>query len=153
MIAAIGRQLKQSVNVFHSLMLYRLLPRIIKQKKSGKKQNKEEEKVKKKDKLAFIVEAIDSIDASALVVTTKQEEIFRILDFVCEQETNSFERLLATIHIIAKEEIVCFGRKATVLEEPEKISILAMNVTADFQRCLKLKQNWLAEKDFTRLET
>ena len=29
MIAAIGRQLKQSVNVFHSFMLYRRLPKHI----------------------------------------------------------------------------------------------------------------------------
>lgn len=33
--------------------------------------------------LALIVEAVDSVDGSALVVTAQNEEVFRVFDLVC----------------------------------------------------------------------
>lgn len=97
-MAATGKQLKQSVKVFHSLMLYRRLPDEI-----GKKQriiNKKYEmckwkgaisgKVVVRDQilLTLIIEAIYTVDRGALVVATQQEEVFRIFDFVGQQEAD-----------------------------------------------------------------
>lgn len=84
--------------------------------------------------LAFIVEAIDTIDGGALVVATENEEILGIFDLVCQEKADGLEGLLAAVHVVAKEEVVCFRREASVLEQAEKIVILAMNVTADLER-------------------
>lgn len=61
--AATGRQLKQSMKVFHSLMLYRLLPKII-------------------SFVTFVIKAINSVDWGAFVISSKQEKVSWILDFV-----------------------------------------------------------------------
>jgi hypothetical protein len=39
----------------------------------------------------FIVESIYPVDPRTLVVSTEDEEVFRILDFIREQETDDFE--------------------------------------------------------------
>jgi hypothetical protein len=41
--------------------------------------------------------------------------------------------LLASVDVISKEEVVCLGRKAAVLEEAEEIIVLAVNITADLR--------------------
>ena len=76
-IAAMGKQLKQSVKVFHSLMLYRLLPA-------------------DQSQLAvalcvypltrtFIIKAVYTVDGRAFVVAAKDEEVFWILDLHAER--------------------------------------------------------------------
>lgn len=50
------------------------------------------------------------------MVSTQQEEVLWIFDFVREQEADGLEWLLATIDIVAQEQVVRLGRKATVLE-------------------------------------
>ena len=50
------------------------------------------------------------------MVATEDEEVFRVLDLVGEEEADSFQRLLPTVHIVTEEEVVGFGRKATVLK-------------------------------------
>jgi hypothetical protein len=74
MMAAIGKQLKQSVKVFHSLMLYLRLPvqKIVSVNLDG---NGVEERT-------FIIEAVYPIDASAFMVPSQYEEVFRVFDLV-----------------------------------------------------------------------
>ena len=48
-IAATGKQLKQSVKVFHNLMLYLLLPASAKREKEIKRERKKEERKKKRE--------------------------------------------------------------------------------------------------------
>lgn len=81
--------------------------------------------------LALIVETIDTVDRGALVVATEDEEVFGILDLICEEQADGLERLLATIDVVAEEEVVSFRGETTVFEETEEIVILAVNVTAD----------------------
>jgi len=71
-------------------------------KRKGKKKKGGE----KKEKRTLVVKAVDSIDASALVITTKNEKVFRVLDFVSEEEADSFKTLLTTIHVISQEKII-----------------------------------------------
>ena len=40
--------------------------------------------------LAFIIEAIDSVDAGAFMVSSKKEEVFRVFDFISEKQADSF---------------------------------------------------------------
>ena len=50
---------------------------------------------------AFIVEAINSVDWCAFMISSENEEIFWILDLVCKKKTDGLERLLASINVIA----------------------------------------------------
>ena len=78
MIAAIGKQLKQSVNVFQSLILYRRLPEVIWVKYTAHAQQW----------LTFVIEPIDSIDARALVIASQYKEILWVFDLVGEEEAD-----------------------------------------------------------------
>ena len=41
--------------------------------------------------LALVVEAVDAVDGSALVVTPQDEEVLRVLDLVCEEKANGLQ--------------------------------------------------------------
>jgi hypothetical protein len=55
--------------------------------------------------LAFIVEAVESVDVGALMVTTQQVELVGEFDFVGEEKTNSLNTLAATVNVVAEEEV------------------------------------------------
>ena len=55
---------------------------------------------------ALIVKSIDPIDGATLVVASKQEEVFRVLNLVCHHEADHFQILLASIHIVTQEQVV-----------------------------------------------
>ena len=50
---------------------------------------------------AFVVEAVDSVDGGAFVVSSQDEEVLGILDLVCQQQADSLERLLASVDVVA----------------------------------------------------
>jgi hypothetical protein len=66
--------------------------------------------------LALIVKAIDAIDSGRFVISPEDEKVFRVLNFVGEQKTNGFKRLLAPIDVVSQEEIVGFRGKASVFQ-------------------------------------
>lgn len=51
--------------------------------------------------LAFIVEAVDTVDRRTLVIASQNKEILRVFDLVGEEQADRFKRLLASVHIIA----------------------------------------------------
>ena len=63
------------------------------------------------------------------MVATEQEKVLRVLDFVAQEETNRFDRLLAAVDIVTKEQIVGFGRESAILEYPQQIIVLTMHIT------------------------
>lgn len=81
--------------------------------------------------LALVVEAIDAVDGGALVVTAEDEEVLGILDLIGEEQADGLEGLLATVDVVTEEEVVGLGGEAAVLEETEKIIVLAVDITAD----------------------
>lgn len=91
MIAAIGRQLKQSVNVFHSLMLYRRLP--VKREESyeakGKLRGRNGSR-KGKEARTLVIKPVDPIDTSTFMISTQDEEVFGIFDLVGKEEADGF---------------------------------------------------------------
>lgn len=131
MMAAMGRQLKQSVNVFHSLMLYRRLPA----RGRGYERPADAIEVSRRQTQAhkyrrtFVIEAINPIDTRTLVVAPQNEEVLWVLDFVGEQETDGLQGLLATVDVVSEEEVVGFWREAAVLKESEQVVVLAMDIT------------------------
>ena len=83
--------------------------------------------------LALVVETVNTVDGSTLVVAAQDEEVLGVLDLVCEEQADSLQRLLATIDVVTEEEVVGLRWEATVLEETEEVVVLAMNVTADLE--------------------
>ena len=53
--------------------------------------------------LAFIKKAINPIYASALVVSSQQKEVFRVLDLVAKQKTYSLQTLPSPVYIIPQK--------------------------------------------------
>ncbi len=79
--------------------------------------------------LALVVEAVDAVDAGALVVAAQQEKVLREFDLVGEQETDGLQRLLAPVHVVAQEQVVGLGRKPAVLEQTQQVVVLTVDVT------------------------
>ena len=79
--------------------------------------------------LALVIEPINSVDRSALVVAAQQEEILWVLDLVRQEQADRFKRLLPAIHIVSQEEVVGIGREASVFEQPQKVVVLTMDIT------------------------
>lgn len=65
------------------------------------------------------------------MVAAKDEEVFRVLNFICQKEADSFEGLFSSIDVIAKKQIICLWRESTVFEKSKKIVVLSMNISAN----------------------
>ena len=80
--------------------------------------------------LALIIEAVNAVDRCTFVVSSENEEVLGIFDLVRQQQADCLERLLPSIHVITKEEVVRLGREAAVFEQSEEIVVLARNSAA-----------------------
>jgi hypothetical protein len=81
--------------------------------------------------LALIVEAVDAVDRGTLVIAAEDEEVLGVLDLVGKKQADGLERLLTTIDVVTKEEVVGLGRETAVLEQTEKVVVLAVDITTD----------------------
>ena len=81
--------------------------------------------------LAFVVEAINAVNGRALVVAAQDEEIFGVLDLVGKEQADGLKRLFASVYVVSKEKIVGLGGEATVLEEPQQVIVLAMDIATN----------------------
>lgn len=72
------------------------------------------------------------------MVTAQNEEVLWVLDLVCQKKADGLEGLLATIDVITEEEVVCFRRETTVLEQAQKVVVLSVDVTTDLQAFVSL---------------
>ena len=53
--------------------------------------------------LALVVKSVNTIDLTAFVVTSKQEEVLLKLDLVGQQQDDSLEGLLASVDVVAQK--------------------------------------------------
>lgn len=53
--------------------------------------------------LAFVIETIDSVDRSTLVVASKQEEVLWVLDFVGQEQADSLDVVFSTVNVVSQE--------------------------------------------------
>ncbi len=65
------------------------------------------------------------------MIPSKDEEVLGVLDLVRKEQADGLERLLATINVVAEEEVVGFWGEAAVLEESKEIVVLAVDVAAN----------------------
>ena len=55
---------------------------------------------------ALVIKSINSIDGATFVISSQEEEIFRVLNLIGEQQTDDLQILLSSVHIVAEEKIV-----------------------------------------------
>ena len=79
--------------------------------------------------LALVVEAVDAVDGGALVVAPEEEEVVRVPDLVRQQQADGLDALLAAVHVVAQEQVVGRRRQAAVLEQPQEVRELPVDVT------------------------
>lgn len=84
------------------------------------------------------------------MITSQEEEIFRIFDFVSKEQANDLQVLLASINIVSKEEIVWFWRESSNFKYSEQINILSMDVSRNYKRWVKFNQIWLPDENLLR---
>ena len=61
--------------------------------------------------------------------TGREEHYSGYLDLVGEQEADRLQALLASVHIVPQEEVVGIRREAAVLEEPQQVCVLSVDIT------------------------
>lgn len=69
--------------------------------------------------LTLIVEAVDAVDGSTLVVAPEQEKVLWVFDLVGQQEADGFQGLFPSVHVVTQEKVVRLWRKTTVLKQPQ----------------------------------
>ena len=62
------------------------------------------------------------------MVSAEEEEILGVLDLVGQEKADGLQGLLASVHVVTQEEVVCLWREQSVLEQPEEVCILAVDV-------------------------
>lgn len=86
------------------------------------------------------------------MIASQQKEVFRVLDLVSEEKTDGLQGLLSSVDIVTQEKVVGIRRETTELKKSKKIVVLAVNITNDLDRSLKLKKHWLRDEDLARAE-
>ena len=99
---------------------------------------------------ALVVEAIHARHVGALVIAAEQKEVLGELELVTEQQQDRLETLLASIDVVAEEEVVGVGREAAHLEHADQIGVLAVHVADDLDRGRELHQRRLGQEDLAR---
>jgi hypothetical protein len=69
--------------------------------------------------LTFVIKSVYAVNTSALVVTTKDEEVLGVFYLIRQQETDRFQRLLSSVNIVAQKQIIGLGRETTVFKQPQ----------------------------------
>lgn len=65
------------------------------------------------------------------MVAPEQEEVLRVFDLVRQQQADGLQRLLPSVHIVAQEQVVGLWGEAAILEEPQQVCVLSMDITWD----------------------
>jgi hypothetical protein len=101
--------------------------------------------------LALIVETVDTVDRGTLVVSTQNEEVFRVLDLVCKEEADGLEGLLATVDVVTEEEVVSLRRETAIFEETQEVIVLAVDIAANLDGRFQFEKNGLRDENLTSL--
>ena len=67
--------------------------------------------------LTLIVKSIDAVYARAFVIASQHEEVFWVFDLVGQHQADGLDRLLSSVDVVTKEEIVGLPWESSVLEE------------------------------------
>ena len=65
------------------------------------------------------------------MVASEQEKFVREFDFVREEKGYGFDALFSSVHIVSEEQVAGLRWKPAHLKQPEKIRVLAMDITCE----------------------
>jgi len=85
------------------------------------------------------------------VVASQDEEVLRVLDLVRQEQADGLQGLLASINVVTKEQVICLGWEASVLEQAQEVVVLSVNIAANLYRRLELEQDRLGDEDLASL--
>lgn len=92
---------------------------------------------------ALVVEAVNLGDLARLVISTNQSDSFWVAHFQGQKQQEGFDGVVASIHKIAHEKVVCVWTFASDLKKFHQIIKLTVNVTANLLLTRKeIGQNW-----------
>ena len=80
---------------------------------------------------ALVVEAVDLGDLTTFVVTSEDGEPVPIAHFEANEQSDSLDRVVASVDVISHEQVVCVRGVASDLEELHQVVELSMDITAD----------------------
>lgn len=63
------------------------------------------------------------------MVAPEQEEVLGVFDLVRQQQADGLQRLLPSVHVVAQEQVVGLWGEAAILEEPQQVCVLSVDVT------------------------
>jgi len=103
-------------------------------------------KLNSKTALTLVIEPVNAVNGGALVISSKDEEIFGVFDLIRQKEANGLERLLPTVHVIPQEDVIGLGGESAVLKKTEEVIVLPVNIPADFNGCLEFQKHGLRDQ-------
>ena len=65
------------------------------------------------------------------MISSEEEEILWILDLIGQEKADGLHGLLPSVHIVPKKEVIGVWGKGAILKQPEKVTILTVNITCD----------------------
>eukprot|EP00961_Rhodomonas_salina_P186257 2514449-Rhodomonas_salina.1 len=132
MMAATGKQLKQSVNVFQILMLYLRLPASF--ARTIQSPDRQSATDQHEDRLTLVVEAVNPVDRGALVVATKNEEVLRLeKDGLAHEDLPRF--VAQRFDLILREVDLLSRPAASNLEQPLNNAVYIQIAHPDLVLC------------------
>lgn len=99
---------------------------------------------------ALIIESVILSNASGFMVTPEDSESLFVAYLDAEQQTHCFEGIVATVDIIAEEEVVAVGDVSTDPEEFHEIVELPVDVSADVNRGSNVDHVGLLREDLSK---
>ena len=109
------------------------------------------------DVLAHSLEAVLAVNPEYFVVATQQEKSVGIGQLVCEQETEDFDWLRASVHVIAKKDksvVGVLGIDDKMLVDVVDVVEIAVQVSKnDHFVCRNLNYQWLVTQQIVHLAT
>lgn len=99
---------------------------------------------------AFIIETIHSCNRAALMISSQQEYMIRVLYLVSNQHANGFDALFTTVNKVSDKQVLVNGwGTSTHLKQTQQIIKLTVEVACDlnwrveFEECGFLLENVL----------
>lgn len=66
-----------------------------------------------------------------------------VLDLKCEEDAERLDALLAAVDVVAEEQVVRLRRRACVVQEPQEVVVLPVDVRSHCQRRAELEEHGL----------
>jgi hypothetical protein len=74
-------------------------------------------KLNRVSSFALLIKAVNSVNRIGLVISSQDEKVERIFDFISEKETNGLQVLFTAINIVSQKEIVLLRRITSALKK------------------------------------